>query len=607
MRPSLSIDRPIESDAPAAVRPGSPSAQPASSSCAADVTAAAEFAHTDSDSVPTDDLSPANTSHSAPATAGRRIDRPHAFGDSEPTDEKRLGDRSPREAARRRNASSQPTAMTAASDVWNEAPEPVLDLSALHESEPAGPVSSARLSADMLLMQANQIAESLRRQCSELDRREQTLHQQLAQLDQDRRSLRHWVVEFDEQCQQREAELVHREAAVHERTAKCSELEEKLQSLHADLLAERNRIDADRQHWSAEIDQEREQLQQERQQQQQSYEQLERQLRSQHETTLQEVNSLKLQLQRELADGKQALAEERDRLWGELKQERVLFENRIRFQQQHLQKTREDLDAQQTEFRWEQQRALTWIEQQQTQFRLLRSQFQRRRDLLDEQEKSLAREADLLLKSRRALEEGVRIERERLAHDQSVWEDERDVQRADLRRQQDLLSLHAENLESRRQRLDQLRTELEETNRKTLETRLAVEEAYAQLAQDAGTEVAKHRVDEARQILAEYYRFTRDSLTQQRQELEQFQSRLHRQAEDLQTERDSLAAWGLQLEQRIREQEQALEKDRQSTQAREQEARSIREKWLTERREAEEVIRGLLLQLDHQSQHHAGS
>ncbi len=282
----------------------------------------------------------------------------------------------------------------------------------------------------------------------------------------------------------------------------------------------------------------------------------------------------------------------------EARQERVLLDSRLRFQQDHLDKSRVELEQAQTEFRWEQQAARVWLEQELLQSRLLRDQLDRRRGLLDEREKSIERERDLLVRSRRAQEDGLSRERERLAGERGHWEHERDIARADLRRQQDLLALHAENLETRRQRLDSLRVELEETNRKTLETRLAVEEAYSQLARSAGAEETRLRVDEARSVLAEYYRGTRDSLTRQRQEIDQMQERLLQQRAELQAERDALAAWGLSREQKGLEREAALGAAREELDSREREARALRERWLAERQEAESVIRDLLDQLE---------
>src|SRR3972149_2541789 len=49
---------------------------------------------------------------------------------------------------------------------------------------------------DELLLEASQIAEHLRSQSAELDRREQALNEQLSLLDQERRRVRLWIHQF---------------------------------------------------------------------------------------------------------------------------------------------------------------------------------------------------------------------------------------------------------------------------------------------------------------------------------------------------------------------------------------------------------------------------
>lgn len=449
-----------------------------------------------------------------------------------------------------------------------------------------------------LLASAEELAEVVRRQCAELERREQRLHHNLAMLDAERRSARLLRTEFDEFASARERELSRLEVELLERSVAVTALEGELarekQSVAAEwqgLAEERSAIQSERVAAHAELADERQRMLDE--------------LRAERDAQLEELARRATELDAEAKRIERAheesiadIAAIRMASESEARQERVLLDSRLRFQQDHLDKSRVELEQAQTEFRWEQQAARVWLEQELLQSRLLRDQLDRRRGLLDEREKSIERERDLLVRSRRAQEDGLSRERERLAGERGHWEHERDIARADLRRQQDLLALHAENLETRRQRLDSLRVELEETNRKTLETRLAVEEAYSQLARSAGAEETRFRVDEARSVLAEYYRGTRDSLTRQRQEIDQMQERLLQQRAELQAERDALAAWGLSREQKGLEREAALGAAREELDSREREARALRERWLAERQEAESVIRDLLDQLE---------
>ena len=92
------------------------------------------------------------------------------------------------------------------------------------------------------------------------------------------------------------------------------------------------------------------------------------------------------------------------------------------------------------------------------------------------------------------MDEHASRERERLAAERQSWELKVQTQTAENRRQTDMMSLHAENLEKRRDRLDQLREDLETRHQELLQTQIAVDEAWAQLAQVTGDEGAKERV-----------------------------------------------------------------------------------------------------------------
>ena len=439
-------------------------------------------------------------------------------------------------------------------------------------SEPAlpEPAASSRSAVgyDNMIIQAGQIAEHLREQSAELDRREFRLHEQLVLLDQERRDVRMWVANCDAQADEREASLAAREQECAERTQSCLALEQELQELHQTLLRERHALATD----------------QER-------------LQDAREDQARELEAARAQLARERTQQEADLETDRERLQVEFRQERILFENRFRFQQEHLQKSRQEFEIAQAEFRTEQQVAWTRLDETQSQIRLRSSQLKRLRELCQAREDSVERERTLLFKSRRAQEDGLRIDREHLQSEQAAWEQERETQRADLRRQQDMLALHAENLETRRSRLDRLRAEMEETNRGTLELRLAVEEAFAQLAQAAGGDVARHRVDEARRILAEHYRYTLDALTQQRQDLEQIQMRVQQQRDELKAERQALATWAAEREDLMRQREQNLSEERAAWSQQQTSRDAAREHWTHERLEAESIIRDLLQQL----------
>jgi hypothetical protein len=421
---------------------------------------------------------------------------------------------------------------------------------------------------DRFAVETGQIAAHLRQQYADLDRREQRLHAQLAQVDQERREQRMWTADLEAGLEEREFSIARLEAALAQRADACLKLETELKELHEALLRERHSLNLERD-----------------------------QLTHDREDQTKELEALKARQHHELERLRADLISEHDEAETRLKQERVLVDNRHRFQHDHLERTMREFESVQDEFRREQQLLRTRHEETQAQVLLRSRQLDRQRELLDERQQSIEREREVLLKERRAMEERLSAEADELRNDRAAWESERDSQKADLRRQQDMLALHAENLETRRQRLDRLRAELEETNRQTLELRLAVEESLAQLTQTAGADVTKRRIDEARAILAEYYRHTRESLIQQRQELEQAQMRVHTQRDEFRAERQMLVEWVAAQEEQLAGREQNLRREGEAIDEREAGWRAAAERWTNEKLEAETIIRDLLKQL----------
>jgi hypothetical protein len=439
---------------------------------------------------------------------------------------------------------------------------------------PAARISDAGdESHDRFALETGQIAAHLRQQYVDLERREQRLHVQLSQVDQERRELRMWAAELESGLEEREFAITRQETALAQRADACLKLESELKELHETLLRERHSLNL-----------EREQLILDREEQTQA---LETQLFEQ---------------QRELERLRAELIAEHDQAESDLKQQSILRENRHRFQQDHLQRTMQEFEATQNEFRREQQVARTRDEQTHAQVLLHRRQIDRQREILDERQQSIERERLVLFKERRAMEDRLAHETEELRSSRAAWEAERDSQKADLRRQQDMLALHADNLETRRQRLDHLRAELEETNRQTLELRLAVEETAAQLMQTAGSEVAQRRIDEAHAVLGEYYRHTRESLMGQRQELEQSLLKMQQQREEFRNERQLLVEWISQQEEQLAQREHALAVEREGTAGRENEWRNHAERLTNDKLQAESVIRDLLGKLSEREQ-----
>lgn len=284
----------------------------------------------------------------------------------------------------------------------------------------------------------------------------------------------------------------------------------------------------------------------------------------------------------------------RHRLETELQQERTLLENRLRFQQEHLAKTRREVEQAQAALAQDRQAAHAERHADLEQLRLRQKQLDRYRDSLDAREESVQRERELIEQVRADLQEQLRLDRDKLLADQLDSRRETERLRSEIQRQQAMLAQHAENLEARHRRIDKLRTDVEETHRQTLEMRLAVEETFGRLTLVTGDESARREVEQTRQAVLAHFQHARESLDDERGNLTQWQARLEQQHAEIHTERQALRDWLVEQESDLRQQAEATQAERQEYQVREQAWHALRDRWLREKIEAEEVIRELL-------------
>lgn len=417
--------------------------------------------------------------------------------------------------------------------------------------------------------QHDQLAWYLGEQYVELERREQLLQTQLAQFDNERR-------QFRLLAGQRELELAEREAAVERERV---ELDQRQQQVSA--------TEASQHDLQLVLLRERRDLQEER-------EQFARDQTAVRATLAEEVEATHVRLDRERAEAAADIAQIRE----ELQRDQQLSESRLRFREEHLQRTMREFEQQQHEFRVEQQQRRTRLAETESQLLLRRQQLAGIRAGLEAHAASLERDRQWLQLERRGMEARLQQDRDRLRAEQQDWNVARAEQQAEVERKQSQLREHALALETRRQQLEALRREVDQTHGEALELRLAVEEAYAQLTRTVGEAITFERVEEARRLLAEHYRNSRDTLAIQRQELEQLQARLAGERSDLLFERQALAEWVTTQEQLLGQREVELEQDRTALQHRERAWREAEDRWHSERQQAETIIRDLLRERD---------
>lgn len=488
-----------------------------------------------------------------------------------------------------------------------DGPEPIsapVETSALPTpsvTSPASPWSEkARQLADV-----GQFVLQMQEQVEEITRRERQFSQRLSEFESEERRFRSTAHDTETELAERKAALLTQEAALAQRMLEFDQQQREFDIAAVHLEADCQALDRERsslrQDIQRELDDTRHTLA------------AEREALNLQQAKVQELGDALLELHRtQQTEGERQLLKEREQLWISLSQEweahrakfeqekaeflkdRTLLENRLRFQQDHLEKTRGELERDQQITLHERQIIRQRLEAAEQQLYRRKSQLDRFRDVLEELERALQRDRELNSRLKAAISSTVEQERQQHAAERQAWDEERRQQQAELRRQQELLLTHTENLETRRLRLESLRREVEETNHSTIEMRLAVEDVWAQLQQSLGLTVAQQQVEQARLALSHDYEHLQARLQEQRRELHEAERHFEQQRLGFQAERRTLTEWIAARDQELLRQEQRQQRQAQEQATQDHAWQDLQERWLRERAEAEEVIRRLL-------------
>jgi hypothetical protein len=278
-----------------------------------------------------------------------------------------------------------------------------------------------------------------------------------------------------------------------------------------------------------------------------------------------------------------------------------LLESRVRFQQEHLQKARQEVEAAQNELRRQHQADRTDLEEREAAWRLRCEQLAHVRALVEEREQSLAREQSLESDLRHTREAELQSREQELLGERDAWTQMRQERESELERRETLVAAESDRLDKRRERLEGLRSELEETHRATLEMRMAIEEVWAQLSETAGVETAKRRLAETQRRMQDDTQQARDTIERERKELALLQASVQSQRHELANETQESAIAAKERREEFERQSRALSDNAATLRTREEQLHEQREQWIGEKIEVERIIRGLLIQLGPQA------
>lgn len=422
----------------------------------------------------------------------------------------------------------------------SEVPPPHGPLLEIDDDEAFDPAA-----VETLRNQARQLSVLLRERQEALDRREAEWQGQLARHENETRAARLWLDE--------------RQTALDEREAGCTTREQEIEIRFAQLCAAKEALAL---------------------------------LRTEQETTLKtraEELTLRETEVEELALKTAVESAAQHGAWQEVEARRIELQREIdavRRENELLERRRTDIES---------------ILNKPSEFQV------RMQAELDERELGLdRRETDLVsreLQVRQALIDAERLqaelhaERERLAiqakHDRLELAEQRRRLEHDAAEKRQSLERQSEQLDFRRAAVKQEQAELAETQRETLEMRLAVEELWTQLSGLVPPAILTENLARLRSKLAEQYRLQQNDLAAQQAELETLRADLAAENEKLRIQTNELRRWAEARHEEIERQAAFLTDREQELERQAHDAQEHSAAWRQERGRLEQEIRRL--------------
>jgi len=391
--------------------------------------------------------------------------------------------------------------------------------------------------ADQLRWQANQLADHLQSQQSDLDRRESQMNACTAQMENELRSVRmllseqeHQVHQQQQSVRERESELEQRILAVSTAEMACEQDQEEFQQQGKRI--QQNQIELEEQEHRVRVQQQ--------------------QFDSRQESSMQMVRHLMRALQR-----RQASVEEQAERF------QVMIENPALAKQ--LTESVEQLQARQ-------------------------SYLDKSEELLNRHLEEVEKDRQRLQREREQIHQQARKDRQRVATRQRQDEGE-------ILGKKQVLDRQTDNLEQRSTALEQLQAEVSRIHQETLEMRLATETLWAQMSSKTTPARLTQSLGTIRAKLADHYKLANNTLAQQKEELQSLGEKLGQQQANLKAKRQELEQWVNHRHEEIEHQAARLvareqELDRQEGLFRQQE-----KKWDQQRRNYEQQLRELMAQV----------
>lgn len=414
----------------------------------------------------------------------------------------------------------------------------------------AGEVGSH--AGEQIRTQASQLAGHLRAKQQQIDHREAQLNARIAQLEREVRTSRLW-------CAEREHLFIERER----------ELEQEIFELQQEIKA----FTASEVSAYAELDE--------------------------HRAELREREADLAAREHRLCAGQMQVAEEAASL-------RVAIERLTSERAEHERQataSAQQLELRETQFAEQQQRLL--------------ANLARHRDALDQQREELGGRsrqevADVLalldeqtttLQDERLDFEAQRdTAKEELLHEREQFEERKRATEQDLARLRDKLNVRQASVDQRRASLEQMKQQVFELHRETIEMRMVAEQLWQHAAKGKPVAELTQSLGTLRAKLVDGFRVSHDELTQKEQHLRELAGKLNGRQQQLKQQRDQLNQWLERQNAGIEEQAARLVARELELDAQQQAIRERELAWRAERLELQTRLRQFTKQFRSHSQ-----
>jgi hypothetical protein len=249
---------------------------------------------------------------------------------------------------------------------------------------------------------------------------------------------------------------------------------------------------------------------------------------------------------------------------------------------------------------WDQERSRQETELVRERERLARH-FHEQSDQRDEQlrsaEQVVAEQSQQLARDRAELTADRRGWDERRKAQSQALDEKAQAAEAELHDQRLRLAGRGEWIERQRAGLDQVRTEITELHRQSLEMRLIAEQLWSQISSRMSPAEVAHAIAQLRLKLAEHYRLDEQALEAKKAELIQLGERIGEQHRELAQLQSGLKGWAAARQSEIEDQAAKLIRREQELEEQQEAFRQSRGEWQTERQTYEQQLRDLRAQL----------